>query len=79
MIHLTRFSLPSIAILLLASVARSEDAAPIWKPERTWVFAVSATVLKFDRAAPLPRKSRHDIDLIDTFKARVPPEVDRTS
>src|ERR1700704_3546613 len=74
MICIMRFSLTPVVILLLASVARSEDAAPVWKPQRTWVFAVSATAWKFDRSAPLPRKSRHDEDLIKTFKARGVPE-----
>jgi hypothetical protein len=60
--------------LFLAGRAAAEPQPPkvgaAWEPAKTWVFAISSTEWKYDRALNMPKKSRHDLDLIDTFKTR---------
>ena len=62
-------------LLLLPSRGWAQEAPhSVWEPRRTWVFAVSCTVWKFDRSANMPPDGREDSKLIATFKSRGVPE-----
>jgi hypothetical protein len=64
----------AFAVALPGGLASPADPgakpAAAWDPAKTFVFAVSATEWKYDHKLNMPKKGRHDIDLIAAFKAR---------
>lgn len=64
-----------MALWIAGHSACADDATPpSWNPTRTWVFAISSTEWKYDRAANMPKKGRLDSDLIAALEGRGVPK-----
>lgn len=57
-------------LLLVRGQVRGEDPHWVWQPRRTWVFAVSCTVYKYDKTLNMPKDGREDLALIAELKSR---------
>src|SRR5438128_3234996 len=68
----------TLALTLLAAFAfahaQPPNVPPTLNPARTWLFAVSTVVWKFDHGGDFPKKGRHDGSLVATLQARGVPE-----
>ena len=61
----------ALSVLLIPALGQAQTPPhSIWEPGKTWVFAVSCVVWKFDQKLNMPKDGREDMRLMATFKAR---------